>query len=160
MEANILLSGLDFASAGLAAAHGVHNGLSVAPGHLKTFRPCGTTVPRCLGLPPVYNSLDMSSRCARLLAVVLLATFALDVGDADCAVGAWTSDAARTSLSQGRTIGTDAAGGCACCLGAEAACPVTLVWMGEVPDSVVTPASAHVRAGVLRILYRPPLRLS
>src|SRR5512136_1309312 len=102
--------------------------------------------------------MDLSSRCARLLAVVLLATFALDVGDADCAVGAWTSEAARASLSQGRTIGTDATGGCSCCIAAEAACSVTLVYTGEIPDAMVPSASDHVRAGVLRLLYRPPLR--
>lgn len=102
----------------------------------------------------------MSSRCARLLAVVLLATFALDVGDADCAVGARTSEAACVSLSQGRTIGACATGGCACCIGAEAACPVTLVWTGETPDAVLTAAPDHVRPGVLRIPYRPPLCLS
>ncbi len=32
VEANTLLSGLGFESAGLAAAHGIHNGLTVAPG--------------------------------------------------------------------------------------------------------------------------------
>ena len=31
MEANTLLSGLGFESAGLAAAHAIHNGLTVAP---------------------------------------------------------------------------------------------------------------------------------
>lgn len=106
---------------------------------------------------PVYNLFVMSSRFPRLLAMVLLAAFALDVGDADCVVGPWTGDAARASLDQRQTIGADPTGGCACCIAAEAACPVTHFLMAELPAAVVAPESDRARAGVYPIPYRPPL---
>ena len=37
MEANILLSGLGFESSGLAAAHAIHDGLSLLPGTHHSF---------------------------------------------------------------------------------------------------------------------------
>ena len=115
---------------------------------------------RSAGSPPVYNLPVMLSRCARLMAVVLLAAFVLDVVDADCAVGAQTSDAARTTLSQGQTIGGDQPGSCACCIAAEAACPVAHVLKGEIPAAVVVAPSDRLRRGIHPIPYRPPLRLS
>lgn len=115
---------------------------------------------RCKGSPTVYNLLVMVSRCARLMAVVLLATFALDIADADCAAGAQTSDAAHACLSQGQTIRGDPPGNCACCIAAEAACPVSYMLTSESPAAVVVPASDGLRAGVHPSPYRPPLRLS
>ena len=85
VEANTLLSGLGFESAGLAAAHATHNGLTVAPGCHGALHgekvAFGTLVQLCLEGAPEAETDEVLGFCT---SVGLPVTFAeIGLGDAD-----------------------------------------------------------------------------
>ncbi len=107
-----------------------------------------------------YTEGVMLGRYLRILALLLLAAFVLDVGDADCAVDPRSSHGAQACSGDERTDGEREAGGCACCIAAETASPVTPLRVPEAPAQRLALASARLCAGVHPVPYRPPLSLS
>jgi glycerol dehydrogenase len=103
VEANTLLSGLGFESSGLAAAHAVHNGLTVAPGTHPFFH--GEKVAYGLLVQLVLEGQPSSliEEVLRFATAVGLPVTLADIGLADMPQGVLGQVAARAT-AEGETI--------------------------------------------------------
>ncbi len=96
-------------------------------------------------------------RYARILALLPLGAFVVDVGDGDCAMASVRCDSAPTCTGEGRANEVDSASGCACCIVAEAASSLAPLRASDTRAQRLISTAERAGGGVRPLPYRPPL---